>query len=215
MRIAISRVHHPVTVLGPGRRAGIWMQGCSIRCSGCASVDTWGGGGPTVEVDEVLRWLAGLPDGEVDGVTISGGEPTDQPAALAALLAGIGAWRAAGPDPSAVDVLVFTGRHPEWLETAEARLLDGADAVVAGPYVAAHAGSTPLRGSENQRLVPLTALGRDLYQPDRLPTRRAMQVEVDDDGLWMIGIPLPGDLPRLQELVERRGVRLKGLSWLS
>src|SRR6185503_5851184 len=70
----LSRLHYPLTELGPGRRAGVWFQGCTIRCPGCMSVDTW----PrrperAVPVAEVLGWLAGL--GPVDGVTISGGEP--------------------------------------------------------------------------------------------------------------------------------------------
>ncbi|HAU1321526.1 TPA: radical SAM protein, partial [Legionella pneumophila] len=41
MMIYISRVHFPVTTLGPGHRIGIWFQGCSIRCPGCISTDTW------------------------------------------------------------------------------------------------------------------------------------------------------------------------------
>ncbi|WP_461325238.1 4Fe-4S cluster-binding domain-containing protein [Bradyrhizobium diazoefficiens] len=41
IRISVSRIHFPVTTLGPGRRLGIWFQGCSIRCPGCISMDTW------------------------------------------------------------------------------------------------------------------------------------------------------------------------------
>ena len=41
MKIAINKAHFPVTVLGPGRRIGIWLQGCSIHCKGCVSQDTW------------------------------------------------------------------------------------------------------------------------------------------------------------------------------
>lgn len=41
MRMILSRLHFPVTTLGPGRRIGVWFQGCSIRCAGCISRDTW------------------------------------------------------------------------------------------------------------------------------------------------------------------------------
>lgn len=41
MNLALSRMHFPVTTLGPGDRIGIWFQGCSIRCTGCISKDTW------------------------------------------------------------------------------------------------------------------------------------------------------------------------------
>ena len=42
--VSISRLHFPVTTLGPGHRIGIWFQGCSIRCEGCLSMDTWAPG---------------------------------------------------------------------------------------------------------------------------------------------------------------------------
>ena len=38
--LALSRMHFPVTTLGPGNRIGIWVQGCTIRCPGCVSADT-------------------------------------------------------------------------------------------------------------------------------------------------------------------------------
>ena len=97
----LSRLHYPVTTLGPGRRVGIWFQGCSIRCPGCVSVDTWaaGQGGTTVSavLAAVSPWLV-----TADGVTISGGEPFDQVDALLALLRGL---RSAGAE----DILVYSG----------------------------------------------------------------------------------------------------------
>src|SRR6185369_5076232 len=99
-RIAISRIHFPISTLGPGRRVGVWFQGCSIRCEGCISADTWGAGRGQTTVDEVfsaiLPWLT-----QADGITISGGEPFDQADALVALLRRV---RSA----TAVDVLVFS-----------------------------------------------------------------------------------------------------------
>ena len=49
--LALSRALFPVTTLGPGRRLGIWFQGCSIRCRGCISVDTWPPGEPATATD--------------------------------------------------------------------------------------------------------------------------------------------------------------------
>ncbi|MGH3694541.1 MAG: 4Fe-4S cluster-binding domain-containing protein [Pseudonocardiaceae bacterium] len=217
MEVLISRLHHPVTALGPGRRAGIWLQGCSIRCRGCVSVDTWEPDGrAAVPVGDVLGWLAGLPAGEVDGVTISGGEPTDQPAALAELLSGIQAWRAARPpELPAADVLLFTGRSPSWVERSAPECLAGVDAVVAGPYVAGRAGSSPLRGSENQRLIAVTPLGQQRLAEYQASVRARMQVEVTGEGVWMIGIPLPGDMAAFQAATAARGVSFPEPSWLS
>lgn len=188
--MALNRLHFPVTVLGPGRRAGIWFQGCSIGCAGCMSLDTWARRGvETVPVSAVLDWLATLPGG-VDGVTVSGGEPTEQPAALRALLDGLAAWRAG----TERDVLLFTGREPDWVRGPGADLVRGADAVVAGPFVAGAAGTTPLRGSDNQELILLTDRGRRAYHDLADFRRDAVQLGADAAGLWLIGIPMPGGL---------------------
>ena len=75
--VRLAKLHHPVTALGPGVRAGIWFQGCTLACPGCLSRDTWEADeSRRVPVSSVLEWLAGLP--ELDGVTISGGEPMCQ-----------------------------------------------------------------------------------------------------------------------------------------
>ncbi len=78
MMLNLSRIHFPVTTLGPGNRIGIWFQGCSIRCKGCISVDTWGMKKGSVSVDEIISVIDPWLD-MADGITISGGEPFDQP----------------------------------------------------------------------------------------------------------------------------------------
>ena len=40
--IYLNKAHYPVTTLGPGRRIGLWLQGCTLACPGCVSRDTWG-----------------------------------------------------------------------------------------------------------------------------------------------------------------------------
>ncbi|URN01597.1 radical SAM protein [Actinomadura madurae] len=127
-----------MTTLGPGTRAGIWTQGCTLHCRGCLSRDTWEADpGKAVPVEAVLGWLASLPE-PVDGVTVSGGEPFQQPAALAALLRGIRAWRdARGHETIALDILVYSGYvYSRLSRTTEMReILDLCDAVITGPYV--------------------------------------------------------------------------------
>jgi len=211
--LRLNRMHHPVTALGHGTRAGIWVQGCRIHCAGCAARDTWlPDGGSVVEPAAVVRWLARLP-GLLDGVTVSGGEPFQQPEALAELLAAMHAWRADRPEP--VDLLVFSGYAWSRL-IAMPRCepaLELSDAVVAGPYVERRNTGTPLRGSDNQDIVPLTALGRERYgAPDTLPAPR-MQVSFDGDRLQLIGIPRRGDLDRMRARLVARGIALEAVTW--
>jgi anaerobic ribonucleoside-triphosphate reductase activating protein len=209
--VEISRLHHPVTVLGPGTRAGIWVQGCTIGCTGCLARDTWERRPDrAVPVPAVLAWLAGL-DGPVDGVTVSGGEPLQQPGPVAELLAGVVAWRGRRE----IDVLLYTG-YP-WSRAARYRdVLASCDAVIAGPYVQRrNTGDLPLRGSANQRVVPLTPLGRRRYGPGAALPPRGLQASVTEGRIWLVGIPRAGDLPRIARGLAARGVRIGGESWRS
>lgn len=209
--LRVNRTHYPVTVLGHGVRAGIWVQGCTIGCSGCVSLDTWDAdGGAEVDVDEVLGWLDRV-DGRVDGVTISGGEPFQQPDALGELLDGIATWRRGRPDE--VDVLVYSGYPWSRLSSTSrfGALLDRCDAVIAGPYVGRRNTGVPLRGSDNQQVVTLSELGERRYRQPRAEQR--MQVEVSGGRVYCIGIPRAGDMDRLTEHLADSGVLLGDLAW--
>lgn len=202
--LALSRVHFPVTALGPGRRLGIWFQGCSIRCAGCISADTWGLGKHHVTVDEMLTqiapWLA-----EADGVTISGGEPFDQPEALRQLLSGLRARTQA-------DLLVYSGYQWSALAPHLQAMAGLIDALISGPYRRDVPQTLPLRGSDNQCLHCLSALGKQRFaaldQPG-LGTLPKLDVMFDADGsVWMAGIPAHGDFQRLREQLGKQGYRV-------
>lgn len=214
-RLAVNRMHYPVKVLGHGVRAGVWVQGCDLACAGCMARDTWERR-PDAEVDvgAVLAWIRRLP-GPLDGVTVSGGEPFQQPTALAELLSGLREFGATAG--SAPDLLVFSGY-------AWPRLRDGVpyrralalcDAVVAGPYVERRNNGTPLRGSDNQQIVTLTELGRERYGGQALaghPGRR-VQVMTDGTALRVIGIPDREALARWRTAAEAGGVTWGGATW--
>ena len=213
--IRLSRMHYPVTALGPGTRIGIWVQGCSIGCRGCLSRDTWDpDGGVEVAVDDVLAQCRRWADwGPVGGVTISGGEPFEQSGVLLALLDGLGAWRETLPEPA--DLLCYSGYPEARLRRDHPELLARLDAVIPGPYVRAATPGGPWRGSANQSIVPLTPLGRLRYSgvPDDPPEAPAMQVVVDDGCVWMVGVPRPGDLDLVEARLRERGVLLGAPSW--
>lgn len=204
--VALSRVHFPVTTLGPGHRLGIWFQGCSIRCDGCISMDTWAPAPPSIPVAELLRLAMKWAD-TIDGVTITGGEPFDQRNALHALLLGLRQQLG-----RRVDILVYTGYPIEsvrpWLDAHKGLL----DAVVAGPFVMSESDALPLRGSDNQTLSTLTLLGRERFarldwpRPDR---PRRLDVMADADGtVWLAGIPRRHDLARLRARLADQGTSM-------
>lgn len=212
MTLRLSRLHFPVTALGPGRRLGIWTQGCTIGCPGCISRDTWPStvdGQPAVPVPDVLAWCAGHTG--VDGVTISGGEPSEQPAALTELVAGLDRHRR----ERGWDVLCYTGVEEDEFARRCPEVHGLVDALITGPYRAAEPTDLVWRGSANQRLVPLTELGRQRYGRwvDARTDRPALQIDVDGTGVRMIGVPRRGDLSRLERRLAAAGIRLEGVSW--
>ncbi len=214
--IAINKAHFPVTVLGPGRRIGLWVQGCSIGCKGCVSMDTWPqDGARVVAIPDLLAWCKKVAAGGLDGITISGGEPFDQPEGLRQLLKALRAWRTqAGLD---FDILCYSGYPLKTLQQRHAKLLALLDALIPEPFVDSLAPTAPWRGSANQPLLPLSPLGQRRFAAfvaaPLADTEKHMQVAVEGGRVWMIGIPQRGDMEQLEALCHSRGLRLENVSW--
>nr|NLI49212.1 radical SAM protein [Propionibacterium sp.] len=210
LTLRVARVLAPVTVLGPGRRVAVWVQGCALACPGCASRDTWdAAAGTLVPVTALADRLADAvaADG-LDGLTLTGGEPTDQAAALTALVVALRERR------PGLDVLLFTGRELSAARALAPGLVAASTCVVAGPYRRDRA--TPghrLLATANQELrIAPEASGRYedwLAEPE--PPR--LQVFAEGDGLYLVGLPAPGDLDRFRRELGERGVELEGVSW--
>ena len=212
MQISINKAHFPVTVLGPGRRIGIWLQGCSIGCKGCLSRDTWArDAARDMPVASLLAWCEATSAGVLDGVTISGGEPFEQPAALAELLRGLSRWRERqGLD---FDLLCYSGYPLARLRQRHAPLLAQLDGVISEPFVDAQPSTHPWFGSANQRLTALSARGAERYGAVPAAPGKQMQVLVDGQRVWYVGVPARGDLVRLEALCRARGMDFAQVSW--
>ncbi|HEY4281162.1 MAG TPA: 4Fe-4S single cluster domain-containing protein [Conexibacter sp.] len=158
---------------GPGTRACLWVQGCSIRCAGCFNTHMWDAdGGHAFAAGALTERIVGTSG--IEGVTFLGGEPFEQAAALASLARRV---RAEG-----LSVMTFTGYRYERLAAADAdpdghALLAATDLLVDGPYDFRRPDSVrPWVGSTNQRFWFLSdryaALANRLHLlPDRLEVR--------------------------------------------
>lgn len=150
LRLAHVELH--TTVLGPGSRTAIYVQGCHLRCRGCTA-SAWLDfeGGSDVAVESLFERLL---DAGTRAITISGGEPMMQPLALVAL---VDRLTTAVPELS---VMVYTGYRIERLRAAgtdgQRALLARTDILVDSPYVERWHGDLRWRGSRNQRLLLLT-----------------------------------------------------------
>jgi anaerobic ribonucleoside-triphosphate reductase activating protein len=137
-------------VNGPGRRAVIWVQGCSGNCPGCCNPELKDPlKGRIVGINALFYWLAAIEN--IAGVSISGGEPVEQIFPLACFLEQV-------KTHTPLSVLVFSGKTRSFIEKLPdgQRLLDNADVLIDGPYDPARAnppGMWPSSSNQNIRLL--------------------------------------------------------------
>jgi anaerobic ribonucleoside-triphosphate reductase activating protein len=201
----LARRSNRCTVLGPGKRAVLWVQGCKFRCRGCVAPETQPfHGGQEVDVALLADELCGLPD--IEGVTFSGGEPMAQAAALVNLVDSIRHKRD-------LSFMSYTGYTLEHLlrraSPAQKALLARLDILVDGPYIAARHTDLRWRGSDNQHVHFLSPRYRHLATQ---ANERGYQLECEHaaDGTfhWM-GIPPKGFREKLERNMLARGIVLR------
>jgi anaerobic ribonucleoside-triphosphate reductase activating protein len=131
---------------GPGARTVVWVQGCTLGCAGCFNPSTHVDGGTAMTVDEIMAQVPA----DADGLSLSGGEPLQQAAAIVPLL---DAARARN-----LSTLAFSGYTREEIAALPhgPDVLARLDVLIDGRYVAAERLATGLRGSANQRILLLT-----------------------------------------------------------
>lgn len=180
----IGRILSPITALGPGRRIGIWFQGCSKKCKNCISPEFQSYDNKkniplevlvALIVDEINRH-------KCDGITISGGEPFDQNEELLLLLKGIKGL--------SEDILVYTGYQYEHLykNITMRECLNYIDVLIDGPYVdERNIINDGLRGSDNQRIIYLNESVRDRYE-EYISEGRKLQSFMHQDKVVVVGI---------------------------
>jgi len=148
---------------GPGLRYALWLQGCSIRCPGCCNPHLFDeNGGSVVAVEALLREVARALDAPaIEGVTLLGGEPFDQPGPLGRFAEGV---RGLGLSMMAFSGFAFDELRARGAVDPEvARLLRSVDVLVDGRYDAAQVeAARKWVGSRNQRFHYLS----DRYTPE-------------------------------------------------
>lgn len=193
LRLNVAGIARGSRVNGPGLRAVVWVQGCTIGCAGCFNPQTHPHAArQLLESAALARELCALPS--LDGVTLSGGEPFEQAAACARFAEEVGAH--------GLSLMVFTGYPYKLLAGSPfpevQRLLQAIDLLVAGPYIAARAiAPRDFRASSNQELRVLSARG-ELALQQRPSDGPCIEVAADGRGLSWSGFPAPSDQVWLQ-----------------
>jgi anaerobic ribonucleoside-triphosphate reductase activating protein len=138
---------------GRGIGCSIFLQGCSVRCSGCFNKSTWdfnGGKEWTEKETEQLFEILSKP--HITRLSILGGEPLDQAKELSHLLLKI---RDKFPN---LEIWIYSGRvfEEDKKDTNKYTCLMLCDVLVDGAYVEEQKDLTlAFRGSKNQRIIDL------------------------------------------------------------
>ena len=173
--------------LGPYKRFAIWVQGCNRRCSGCITKDAWPiDGGESIAVSELIAQI--IEQKEIEGITISGGEPFLQEDALCDLICRIKHERDLG-------VIIYTGFN--YSDIKDSRLAKLCDLMIDGEYVNYLDDGMSLRGSSNQNIINVTK--RYIGISDEYYGRLGRKVEFlfREGRMDMVGIP-PKELVEIQ-----------------
>ena len=177
------------TVDGPGVRYVVFVQGCPMRCAYCHNPDTWARKNVTLYTsDELLEKIERTRSywGDEGGLTVSGGEPFEQPEELLALVRLFRERYADG------DILVFSGYTLAQLREmqcpAVSETLERISVLVDGAYHPEKNSGVGLRGSDNQQ-IHVFRHARRYADAENAPRR--LQGVLMEDRLWLIGIP-PG-----------------------
>jgi anaerobic ribonucleoside-triphosphate reductase activating protein len=167
---------------GPGTRAVVWVQGCTLACAGCFNPQTHSRGGDETTVDALFQRITSLGD-RIEGVTITGGEPLQQRKAVLSLLARIRA-------ETALSTVIFTGYR--WDEVTRmpdvGALRRCVDVLLAGRYEPHERIGNGLLGSSNKTVHLLS----DRYTMDDLERVPDAEVIIRADGdLMVTGVDPP------------------------
>ncbi len=182
MQLRVAQLVEDTEAEGPGRRFALWVQGCSIRCEGCCNPEMFGAAGGRVEDSAALAQRA-LTVAGLEGVSVLGGEPCEQPEAVADFCERV---RAGG-----LSVMLYSGYTLGELKQKGpevARLLAAVDLLADGRYDA----TRPERvrrwlGSANQTLHFFTP--RYAADDPRFTLPNTVELRLTKDALTVNGWP--------------------------
>ncbi len=154
-QLKIAGIIRESIVDGPGIRFVVFTQGCSHRCPGCHNPQTHDPeGGNWISTDRILEEIDKNP--LLKGVTFSGGEPFEQPRAMAELAKGV--------TEKGLDLVCYSGyTYEELLQMAEEDediryILEHCRMLIDGRFQLENKTlALPFRGSTNQRLIDVQA----------------------------------------------------------
>lgn len=180
----VAEICPATRTLGPGQRFVIWVQGCCFNCRGCVSPD-WIPQKQATLVDplRLADYILSVPGTE--GLTVSGGEPMLQAAALSELFTYL-------RQHCDLSIMCFTGFALEQLQAKSSpainQVLTLIDVLIDGLYIPELNDNKGWRGSSNQVI--------HFFTPRHLPEtslfterKRDVEIHMRDESALLVGVP--------------------------
>jgi len=199
----INNIRFPIYNLGPGKRVGIWVQGCSKKCPGCINPTLWDYGmGQKVNIELLVRMLSYIQE-DYQGVTVSGGEPFDQYESLIVFCAFL-------KKITNLDIYIFTGYTLEELYEKFHKNLFAKyiDFLMDGRYIAEKHDNNNTRGSLNQNLYKFIN-ERPILQKECFKSGQWSINISHDNKIYMSGIPKKFDFLRIKSQLKSVGISVE------
>ena len=196
----IARILYPVTVLGPGKRVGIWFSGCPHHCAHCCNPELWEQrDDQEMSLDTIFAAIAAIAGkGPIAGL---------QAEELCILIPMLKTF--------SNDILVYTGYEYEQLlsfcNQAYRDCLKNVSVLIDGKYIDELNDGSPLKGSQNQRILFLDSSIKERYL-DYLAQIGSNEIQTfpTSDGFVSVGIHHRGFRSDLQNKAKERGVIIRG-----
>jgi len=167
------------SVNGPGKRFTLWTQGCSKGCVNCFNPETWNNKNNIVlsthEIFELIK------EQEIEGVTITGGDPFEQEEELLDLLILISNLSLSK------GVIVFTGFTYDEIRENKIRekCCDYIDVLIDGRYEDNNRVTDCFKGSSNQNIIYFSSK----IKPEELRIDHQVEVLDRDGNICITGFP--------------------------
>ena len=188
--LKINDYIYPTDLLGPYNRFVLWVDGCCFSCPGCILENNNLRNRVEMSADEMSRVI--LNADNIEGITISGGEPFLQAAELSEMLIKVKKERDIG-------VIIYTGFTLDELMEKEtpaiSALLGMTDILIDGRYIRELDDGAAYRGSSNQRIIMLSDRYNNIYDEYYCSgSKRRSKVLWGQDKVMIVGVPDKEDL---------------------
>jgi len=188
-------------VNGPGRRAVVYFQGCTLGCRDCWNPETHAFAGKERSITEIADFVVSThQERPLEGVTFSGGEPMQQADALLALieslrdrLPGLSFGMYSGysePELSSGRYWCRSELSRGEKQNVWRRIRTYLDFAVLGRFAVGQPSTLSLRTSANQKLALFSERYREPdFDPQQVEIHIDMQGTVQVTGFPIAGIP--------------------------